>query len=420
MGYRHTYLRRLRAAKRLEKRLAVVTLLAMLACAAAVLWQREPVTAAFDTYVQADTPPAPAQPALRLVAAVASAPQAGVRRVYPFSVVPGGVSGRAELVHALQADRVVAVHYAGFEVARTSTVTVDKPRAVYVSYRKGDKVYWTRKRVTLAQGETLLSDGSNEIRTRCGNRISDVPRLPVADDEPAPQVLDTAMDVDADESADGQIQATAADGVPAAGRSYRLAAFARGAGLTSAAAHRSTALALLGMTGMAPATVPSIRPDRMASLSPTALGTQSGAAADSGTSTGTSGAGSGSGDTGGSTGSTGSSDAGSTSGSTTGGSGGGTTGGGTSTSGSGGGVTSGTPPTGMPVLGTGDDPPDTGTTVETPPQTDPSSPAGTPPVIIGKSPSKPVPEPGSLWLGGAALSAMLVLRRKPRRPRRGA
>jgi len=30
---------------------------------------------------------------------------------------------------------------------------------MYVAYRKGDKVYWTRKKVALHPGETLISDG---------------------------------------------------------------------------------------------------------------------------------------------------------------------------------------------------------------------------------------------------------------------
>jgi len=32
---------------------------------------------------------------------------------------------------------------------------------MYVAYRKGDKVYWTRKKVALHPGETLISDGKN-------------------------------------------------------------------------------------------------------------------------------------------------------------------------------------------------------------------------------------------------------------------
>jgi hypothetical protein len=65
-----------------------------------------------------------------------------------------------------------------------------------VSYRKGDQVYWTAKKVMLAQGETLLSDGSNEMRARCANRISDVAQFPVEAQDPGAEVLDAMMEDD--------------------------------------------------------------------------------------------------------------------------------------------------------------------------------------------------------------------------------
>ncbi|HEX8786842.1 MAG TPA: hypothetical protein VF793_11715, partial [Telluria sp.] len=224
MGYRSTYNRRLRAASRLKKRLAVAALLGVGVCAAAFLLQDEPVSERSDQVAETG----PAQAAIRQVAATVSLPaaHAGAHRIYPYSVVPGGVSGRAELMHVLQTDQVVAQHYAGLQVASTRVVTVSKPRAVYVSYRKGDQVYWTSKKMMLAQGETLLSDGSSEIRTRCGNRISDVPRLPVEAAGPSAQVLDTAMDVDPDEADAGTQQvstALPANGVPAVQSAYRAA-----------------------------------------------------------------------------------------------------------------------------------------------------------------------------------------------------
>ena len=114
------------------------------------------------------------------------------RRVYPYSVVPGGVASQAELVRIVRSDKVVATHYANFDVDRAHEVSVATPRAVHVSYRKGDKVYWTAKKVMLREGETLLSDGKNEMRTRCANRISDVAQFPVEAHAPSAEVLDTA------------------------------------------------------------------------------------------------------------------------------------------------------------------------------------------------------------------------------------
>lgn len=137
---------------------------------------------------------APAAPLLSTVAPSLSSTPA-VRQVYPYSVVPGGVVSRAELASVVKSDAVVAAHYATFNMEAARIVRVVKPRAVYVSYRKGDKIYWTANKVILPAGETLLSDGVNEARTRCANRISDVFQLPVAADEPSLELLNASADL---------------------------------------------------------------------------------------------------------------------------------------------------------------------------------------------------------------------------------
>jgi len=72
---------------------------------------------------------------------------------------------------------------------RTTESSFSAP--VFLSYRVGDAVYWTSRPVRLPHGETLLTDGINYARARCGNRISETPRTPVNDTEPAPEALDT-------------------------------------------------------------------------------------------------------------------------------------------------------------------------------------------------------------------------------------
>lgn len=129
---------------------------------------------------------------------VTDTPVRSARIVYPHSVVAGGVHSKNELLTAIRSDRVVAAHYANIDTGAAHTVRVSAPRAVYVSYRIGNKVYWTTKKVMLAKGETLLTDGSNEMRTRCGNRISDQPQLPVSAEEPSIELLDAAMPLDSD------------------------------------------------------------------------------------------------------------------------------------------------------------------------------------------------------------------------------
>lgn len=170
-------------------------------------------------------------------AAAASAPAGTARRIYPYSIIPGGVADVAELKRVMRADPVVAAHYAGFDVERARAVTVTKPRAVYVSYRKGDQVFWTAKKLMLVQGETLLSDGENEMRARCANRISDVPRFPVEPHGPSEKELDTVL-APAAGDVEGMFLATAGgiDLDQGGGARYPLAYFPDGGGLVQPAA----------------------------------------------------------------------------------------------------------------------------------------------------------------------------------------
>ncbi|MES2757687.1 MAG: hypothetical protein V4693_09965 [Pseudomonadota bacterium] len=115
------------------------------------------------------------------------------RLVYRHSVLPGGVHGAAELAFALSSDPVASAHFAGFDVAAARIVRVEKSRLVHVSYRIGDKIYWTKHKVRLAVGEELLSDGTHLVRARCGNRIADAPQGIILDNEPAPEMLDALM-----------------------------------------------------------------------------------------------------------------------------------------------------------------------------------------------------------------------------------
>jgi hypothetical protein len=106
------------------------------------------------------------------------------RAVYRHSVVPGGVFNSNELIQAMARDTVVSKHYGPIDVAAIRTRTVAEPRRVYMSYRVGDQVYWTKRPLPLHPGEKTLTDGAVEIRARCGNCISEVPMGPTSDQEP--------------------------------------------------------------------------------------------------------------------------------------------------------------------------------------------------------------------------------------------
>ena len=112
------------------------------------------------------------------------------RRLLPYSVIPGGVQSAEELKSAVRNDSVVASHYADFDLTRAHVVTLDRDRAVYVSYRMGSEVFWTNRRLALHKGETLITDGTHEARTRCGNRISETLLSPFSAQQPPLEALE--------------------------------------------------------------------------------------------------------------------------------------------------------------------------------------------------------------------------------------
>jgi hypothetical protein len=133
------------------------------------------------------------------------------RLVYPYSVIAGGVRSQEELAKSVSSDPVVAAHYAGFEIGQSQIVKAEETQFVHVSYRMRNKVYWTKKAVKIPKGETLITDGKESARTRCGNKVSVLPQEPVSEEEPpmetfdipiiasgAPPSLDHAADSDLD------------------------------------------------------------------------------------------------------------------------------------------------------------------------------------------------------------------------------
>jgi len=128
----------------------------------------------------------PAAPSLTVLAGLPR-PQIQARNqrlVYPYSVIPGGVRSAAELRDRTAHDPVVAKHYAGFDFARARVTEVEQPQLVYLSYRRGEHIYWTRKQASLHKGEKLITDGLITARTRCGNQVSTLPHTETSPEEP--------------------------------------------------------------------------------------------------------------------------------------------------------------------------------------------------------------------------------------------
>jgi hypothetical protein len=117
-------------------------------------------------------------------------PSASERPIYPYSVVPGGVRSPAELKAVTEHDSAVREHYSRFDFRKARVVTVHEPRLVYLSYRIGDKIFWTSKKVSLHKGEQLITDGTITARARCGNRVASLPQKYSFAGEPSAAMFD--------------------------------------------------------------------------------------------------------------------------------------------------------------------------------------------------------------------------------------
>jgi hypothetical protein len=213
MRSRSAYTRRIRANARFQKCLAAV-LLVSVAVGGIVSLAIYPERNAPRLRFSRDSSEVALIPVDRTVSGSSSrqsvTPRA--RKFYPYSVVPGGVYDHAEVARIVATDTLVASHYSDINLAKIRSIEVVRPRGVYVSYRKGDRIFWTSKRLMLVPGELVLTDGSSEIRARCGNRISEVPRTPVDASEPNGVVFDASYEPIAAGGENGEVMIAAYEG----------------------------------------------------------------------------------------------------------------------------------------------------------------------------------------------------------------
>ena len=86
------------------------------------------------------------------------------RKIYPYSLVPGGAENLLQAKRAMT-DPANKNNYADFDLGQLKQVTRFKTNlSGYVSYRWGDKIYWTSKKLTLRAGETVFTDESEHHR----------------------------------------------------------------------------------------------------------------------------------------------------------------------------------------------------------------------------------------------------------------
>ncbi len=119
----------------------------------------------------------------RKLAQAANPGGTATRRIYPYSLIPGGIESEAELRTYSAVDPVLADHYKTLSGGMALT-TADRDQWLYASYRMVDAVYWTSKPILVHAGEAVLSNGKDLVRARCGNRLSAKPQVPVHRFEP--------------------------------------------------------------------------------------------------------------------------------------------------------------------------------------------------------------------------------------------
>jgi len=116
------------------------------------------------------------------------------RKVYPYSIVPGGAEN-VNQAKRFMADPGIKVHYANMNLTQLREERLTTNLTGYVSYRWGEKIYWTAKKITLHAGETVFTDGKNIVRGRCLNCYSALPMLPIRPHEPSEIVLDAPTEM---------------------------------------------------------------------------------------------------------------------------------------------------------------------------------------------------------------------------------
>lgn len=121
-------------------------------------------------------------------------PDTSERPVYPYSVIAGGIRSAGELKSAISKDAVVSGHYSDFNLSKSRIIESKTEKLAYVSYRIGNNIFWTKKKIRLPKGEKLVTDGVNYARTRCGNRFSEAPKVPTFAGEPSSLELNTALE----------------------------------------------------------------------------------------------------------------------------------------------------------------------------------------------------------------------------------
>jgi hypothetical protein len=108
------------------------------------------------------------------IARVAAAPK---NVVYNYSVIPGGEPNVADFCEESQSDAA----FKGFNCNVAYETTLRSPIAVFMTFKKSGRIYWTKHLVSVKAGELIYTDGHRSFLARCGNEIGFAPQEPTVE-----------------------------------------------------------------------------------------------------------------------------------------------------------------------------------------------------------------------------------------------
>ncbi len=147
------------------------------------------VAVSFRRYGQRQQPNATTSPPSHAITAETFSPPIEARVTYPYSIVPGGAKSVSDVKAELaMLPSAIRAQYAGINMADLRLEHLKTSFSGYASYRDGDEMYWTSKKMTIPSGEAVFTDGTTLIRGRCVNLFSAQPMGPVQPNGPVEQL----------------------------------------------------------------------------------------------------------------------------------------------------------------------------------------------------------------------------------------
>lgn len=92
-----------------------------------------------------------------------------VRKVYPHSLIPGGINSVEEFEQIVNRDGVLRDFYSGINSAHLRPCVLPKGR-YFVTEREGNRITWSQHPIEKGE-QSCLTDGVRTILTKCGNEV---------------------------------------------------------------------------------------------------------------------------------------------------------------------------------------------------------------------------------------------------------